>query len=305
MAAKAGVAEADAALLIANSDVESQEALRVAADFEFDRMKKLDAANAISKSEFDTAEANALTAKAGVGAAAAKQVGAKAQIEQSKSQVSKANADLEDAKLKLSWTKVMAPIEGRVAKPLAKAGNLVQNGTELVEIIKSDPIWANFNVRESFIINRDREGKLRGKDHVMEVELQRSGDKDFPFKGEIDFINTKIDESTGTLALRAVFPNPKENPLGLLVPGFFVRVRIKIDDLKDAVLVPEKAINRDQTGKFVYTVDNENKAVRKNVEVGTTEDGLIVVLSGVLPTDKVIVDGLQRVRPNVVVNIEN
>jgi RND family efflux transporter MFP subunit len=305
MAAKAGVAEADAALLIANSDVESQEALRVAADFEFDRMKKLDAANAISKSEFDTAEANALTAKAGVGAAAAKQVGAKAQIEQSKSQVSKANADLEDAKLKLSWTKVMAPIEGRVAKPLAKAGNLVQNGTELVEIIKSDPIWANFNVRESFIINRDREGKLRGKDHVMEVELQRSGDKDFPFKGEIDFINTKIDESTGTLALRAVFPNPKENPLGLLVPGFFVRVRIKIDDLKDAVLVPEKAINRDQTGKFVYTVDNENKAVRNNVEVGTTEDGLIVVLSGVLPTDKVIVDGLQRVRPNVVVNIEN
>ena len=101
------------------------------------------------------------------------------------------------------------------------------------------------------------------------------------------------------------FPNPKENPLGILVPGFFVRVRIKIDDLKDAVLVPEKAINLDETGKFVYTVDSENKAVRKNVEVGTTEDGLIVVLSGVLPTDKVITDGLQRVRPGVIVKIEN
>jgi RND family efflux transporter MFP subunit len=305
LAAEAAVAQADAALTKAGSDVTAKIALQKADDAEFGRMAKLHVEKAISQSEFDSAEAKALTAAAAVDVAVAVQVAAKAQIKQANAQVSKANAELEDAELKLSWTKVMAPIEGRVAKPLAKAGNLVQNGTELVEIIKSDPIWANFNVRESFIINRDREGKLRGKGDVTEVELQRSGDKDFPFKGQIDFINTKINESTGTLAVRAVFPNPKENPLGLLVPGFFVRVRIKIDDLKDAVLVPEKAINRDQTGKFVYTVDNENKAVRNNVEVGTTEDGLIVVLSGVLPTDKVIVEGLQRVRPGVVVSIEN
>ncbi len=305
LAAKAAVAEANAAMTKADSDVQAKEALQVAADAEFNRMQKLEASKAISQSEFDKAKADALTAEAEVRVSAARQVEADAQIQQANAQVSKANADLEDAKLKLSWTKVMAPIEGRVAKPLAKAGNLVQSGTELVEIIKSDPIWANFNVRESFIIKRDREGKLRGEDEVTEVELQRSGDNDFPFKGQIDFINTKIDESTGTLAVRAVFPNPKENPLGILVPGFFVRVRIKIDDLKDAVLVPEKAINRDQTGKFVYTVDSENKAVRKNVEVGTTEDGLIVVLSGVLPTDKVITDGLQRVRPGVIVKIEN
>ncbi|MDC3256029.1 efflux RND transporter periplasmic adaptor subunit [bacterium] len=305
LAAKAAETQANAALTKADSEVKAQEALQVAADAEFMRMEKLHISKAISQSEFDSAKAASLTATAAVDVANAKRVEANAQIEQAKAQVSKSNADLEDAQLKLSWTKVMAPIEGRVAKPLAKAGNLVQNGTELVEIIKSDPIWANFNVRESFIIKRDREGKLRGEDDDTEVELQRSGDDGFPFKGKIDFINTKIDESTGTLAVRAVFPNPKENPLGLLVPGFFVRVRIKIDDLKDAVLVPEKAINRDQTGKFVYTVDSENKAVRKNVEVGTTEDGLIVVLSGVSPTDKVITDGLQRVRPGVIVNIEN
>lgn len=305
LAAKAAEAQANANLEKAKSDVKAEEALKVAADAEYTRMEKLHISKAISQSEFDSAKAASLTATAAVDIAKAKRVEANAQIEQAKAQVSKSNADLEDAKLKLSWTKVMAPIEGQVAKPLAKAGNLVQNGTELVEIIKSDPIWANFNVRESFIIKRDREGKLRGEDDVTEVELQRSGDDGFPFKGKIDFINTKINESTGTLAVRAVFPNPKENPLGLLVPGFFVRVRIKIDDLKDAVLVPEKAINRDQTGKFVYTVDSENKAVRKNVEVGTTEDGLIVVLSGVSATDKVITDGLQRVRPGVIVNIEN
>ena len=160
-------------------------------------MEKLHISKAISQSEFDSAKAASLTAAAAVDVASAKRVEANAQIEQAKAQVSKSNADLEDAKLKLSWTKVMAPIEGRVAKPLAKAGNLVQNGTELVEIIKSNPIWANFNVRESFIIKRDREGKLRGEDDDTEVELQRSGDEGFPFKGKIDFINTKINESKG------------------------------------------------------------------------------------------------------------
>ncbi|MGY8749703.1 MAG: efflux RND transporter periplasmic adaptor subunit [Pirellulales bacterium] len=296
--AKATVKEADAQLLVSEQNIVASIAEMNAAEAEFIRMSKLHVSKAVSDSEFDKAKAENDIAIAAVSAAKAKKETSKASILVALAQVSKASADLEQAQLNLDWTNITAPIDGRVGKPMIKSGNLVEIGDELVEIINSEPIWANFNVRESFILERNRSGKL-GKKIEIEVELQRSGDKDFPFKGVVDFFDPKVDPNTGTLALRAVFQNPRNSPLGILLPGFFVRVRVEIDQLDNALLIPEKAINRDQTGNFVFVVDQERKAQRITVETGTTQDGLIVVTSGLSATDKVIVEGLQRVRPGI------
>ncbi len=135
------------------------------------------------------------------------------------------------------------------------------------------------------------------------MELQRSGDVGFPFSGHLDYYDPKIDPDTGTLQLRAVFENKGDRGL-ILWPGLFVRVRVQVGEAKDALLIPERAISRDQVGAFVYVVGDDKKAVRKNVKTGTRLDDMIVITAGLEPADSVIVDGIQRVRPGVEVNLE-
>ncbi len=156
-------------------------------------------------------------------------------------------------------------------KTMVKRGNLVENGTPLIEIIKNDPIWANFTISERLLLDLERESKRNAGDSIdpasVKVQLQRSGDVDFPFEGHLDYIDPKVDQDTGTLQLRAAFDNP-EGRGTLLLPGLFVRVRVQIGQYEDAILIPERAISRDQVGTFVYVVDKDRKASAETSRLG-------------------------------------
>jgi RND family efflux transporter MFP subunit len=134
------------------------------------------------------------------------------------------------------------------------------------------------------------------------VFLGLANEKDYPHKGYVDFVNNQVDPSTATLQVRGVFANPKP-PIGdrLLSPGMFVRIRVAIGAFYRPLLVISSAIGTDQDLKFVYVLDEQNKVVRRDVELGTDHDGLTVITKGVTSRDRVIVDGLQHVRPGVVV----
>ncbi len=288
-----GVADARIAATIAEINVRKAE---------FDRSERLLKNNAIAQSEMDTATANLETANAAKQGAEAAKTAAEAEINNAAAALEKAQADLIQSEIELERTVIVAPISGRVTKTLVKRGNLVENGTPLVEIVKNEPIWANFNINERFLLTLERRTKREiGEDKRVKgnivVKLKRSGDKDFTFTGLLDYFAPKVDQDTGTLKVRAVFDNKDSEKL--LLPGLFVRVQVQIGNIENAILIPERAVNRDQTGAFIYVVDSENKAVRTPVSLGTRYQTMIVVESGIEPTDSIIVDGLQRVRPGI------
>ena len=169
---------------------------------------------------------------------------------------------------------------------MVKRGNLVENGTPLIEIVKNDPIWANFNISERFLLDFERASNRNEDNRIdptnVKVQLQRSGDTGFPFEGHLDYYDPKIDQDTGTLQLRAVFDNKPANG-SILLPGLFVRVRVQIGQYENALLIPERAIGRDQVGAFVYVVGEDNKAVRKNVKLGTKHEDMMVIEAGLDP----------------------
>ncbi len=310
-AAQAKVSSANAALVSAEAAVSVADAAIAAADAEisvteadFNRLDGLLKENAIAQSEWEASRANLEMATAAKQGVVARKEAALAEIKNAEANVEKANAELTQANLDLEWTVVTAPIDGRVTRTIVKRGNLVENGTELIEIVKNDPIWANFNLSERFLLDLQRESGRDGRQAQdttnVKVYLKRSGDVGFPFEGNLDYFDPRVDQDTGRLLLRGVFAN--DDPDKQLLPGLFVRVRIQIGTLEDALLIPERAISRDQAGSFVYVVDSNKKAVRKNVTLGTKFEEQLVVLSGIEAGDSVIVDGLQRVRPGLEVD---
>ncbi len=310
-AAQAQVSSANAALVSAQAAVKMADAEIAAADAaisvsqaDFDRLDGLLKDGAIAQSEWELSKARLETATAAQQGALAAKDQALADIKNAEAALDKANAQLTDAQLNLSWTTITAPISGRVTRHLVKRGNLVENGTELIEIVKNDPIWANFNISERFLLTLQRQsadGDQSPRDPAdTKVFLQRSGDTGFPFEGHLDYVDPRVDQNTGTLQLRAEFPN--NHPDQRLLPGLFVRVRVQIGTIENALLVPERAISRDQTGTFVYVVDSDNQAVRHNVTLGPKHGDMLVVLTGITSDDRIIADGLQRVRPGIEVD---
>jgi RND family efflux transporter MFP subunit len=303
--AKAALGSAQAAIGVANAKIDSADAAKKVSQAEFDRKKILFDDKAISQSEYDSAVAERDSALAAEKGAQADKVAKETEINNAEAQIEKAQADLKNKQLDLDRTTIMAPISGRLTKTSVKLGNLVKSGEPLVEIVRRDPIWANFNVSERFLLDFQRANATKDDERInpkdVKVELQRSGDIGFPFKGTLDYVAPKIDQDTGTLQMRAVFDNPEAKAL-TLVPGLFVRVRVQIGVYENALLIPERATARDQVGTFVFVVGDDKKAIRKNVKVGTKQDDMVVITSGLSPDDSVIVAGLQRVRLGVEVD---
>ncbi len=290
---------------VADARIAASDAAIKVSQAEFQRMESLLASKAVSRSDYDAARAQLETSTAAKQGAIAAKVASQAEIANAQAQVAKAEADLAQAQLNLDRTVIHAPISGRVTKTMVKRGNLVENGTPLIEIVKNDPIWASFNISERFLLDLER-ASGRQEDQSLDltkvkVQLQRSGDAGYPFEGHLDYYDPKIDQDTATLQLRAIFENPPGGD-SFLLPGLFVRVRIQVGTYEDAILVPERAIGRDQAGTFVYVVDEGNKAARKNVKLGTKHEDMIVIESGLDPRDSVIVDGIQRVRTGIEVD---
>ena len=242
------------------------------AQSELNRSKRLLDDNAIAQRDFDERAANA------------KQLEAGARADQ---------AALATARLNLEWTAVRAPFDGRVGKAEVTEGNLV-NGTQvLTTLVSASPVYVSFNGDEATYL---RLGKLaRGNPGALKVEVGLANEQGFPHLGKLEFVDNQIDPQAGSVRMRAVVDNRD----GLLTPGLFAKVKLGADTSNGApsALVAERAVGTDQNRKFVYVVAANNQTEYRPVQLGSTVGSLRVVTSGLKAGERVVVDGLQRVRP--------
>ncbi|HET9652171.1 MAG TPA: efflux RND transporter periplasmic adaptor subunit, partial [Usitatibacter sp.] len=213
-----------------------------------------------------------------------------------------AQAALQLAKLNLGYTQVRAPVAGRVGKLEVTAGNLVAAGPGapvLTTLVSVSPIYASFDAEEKVVEKALRELPSSGARPAIEripVGIETS-ESDKALLGRLQLIDNQVNPKSGTVRLRAVFDNKE----GRLMPGQFVRVRLGAARAEDAVLVSERAVGTDQSKRFVLVVGADNKAVYREVALGPSIDGLRVVNAGLQPGERIVVNGLQRVRPGSVV----
>lgn len=278
----------------AEADLDQARAQAALAKAEQIRAVNLFAAHAISKDEFDTRAANA---------------------RQSAANVEAAKAAVDAAALNLTFTRVTAPITGRVSRAIVTTGNLVTNGqTLLTTIVSLDPIYVEFNADEQAYLTFEKyagKGTDGRKDaptnartgagpdalgNAVYVGLADEGG--YPHQGHLVFMDNSLDAQTGTIYARALLANPD----GRFVPGLFARVKLIGNDHYQAVLVNDSAIGTDQTMRYVLLLGADNKVEYRPVELGPLVDGMRVVRSGLKPGDTIVVNGLMRVRPGMEVS---
>ena len=216
--------------------------------------------------------------------------------------VNSAEAAVRQSKLDLQFSELRAPIDGRIGARQVSPGNLITGGTSgnttlLATIVSTDPIYFEFTFDEASYLRYKRMGTASDdvasdRDKVP-VSLKLMDEKTFDHDGRMDFVNNVIDKGTGTILGRAVFANPHD----LFTPGMFARVRVPASAPHEALLVPDTAIGSQQTDKFVLVVNAKDVATPRTVTLGQLVGSLRVIKSGLKPDDKVIVNGLARVRP--------
>jgi RND family efflux transporter MFP subunit len=245
-----------------------------------DRSKMLAAGDAISKEELDNR----------TGAA-----------ERGAANVQAAQAAVATARLNLEWTKVRSPIRGRVGRAEVTAGNLVQPGgpMRLTTVVSLDPIYATFDADERSYLKYASRGAGGPRDHRAPILLGTASEgQAFPHEGYVDFFDNQLDPRSGTVRARAVFPNPNR----LFAPGLFARLKLVGGAAYQATVVSDRAIGTDQDKKFVLVVKPDSTVEYRPIELGRLVDGYRVVAGGLKAGEKVVVNGLQRVRPGMRVN---
>src|SRR6185437_7577741 len=243
----------------------------------------------------------------------ARQAVSQATLETSTSTRDNAQANLQQAQVNTriaevnyGYTKVAAPFDGIVSAHLVSIGELVgaASPTQLATIVALDPIYVNFNVNERDVLRIREEAKRRGmtSDDLksLPVEAGLQTDNGYPHKGKLDYASPTLNLSTGTLPVRGVIPNADR----VLLPGYFVRVRVPFDEQKDALLVPDSALGSDQAGRYLLVVNGENVVEQRKVRTGPTEGDLRVIESGLKPDDRVVIAGLLRAIPGQKVDPE-
>lgn len=225
---------------------------------------------------------------------------ARARRDIAKAAVQAAEAKVTQAQLDLDYTDIKSPIHGRISRNLVDVGNLVGSGesTLLAEVINDDEMYAYFDISEDVLLEAldaraQEQGSARKGIKKTKVFLARMTDTDYPFEGNLDYVDPALSIETGTLRARALFKNPDY----LLFAGLFVKLRIPIKEIQGALLVPTVALGQDQQGRFLLVVGEDGVVDRKNVVAGFQRDGLTLIRSGIGNDDKVIVRGIQRARP--------
>jgi multidrug efflux system membrane fusion protein len=215
--------------------------------------------------------------------------------------VKMAEAELARAQIDLEHAHVVAPISGRASRAEITLGNLVQSGSGaplLTRIVANDTVYADFEVDEQTHVESVRDDATRrDQERKIPVELSLPGDKSHVYRGTIYTFDNRLDTASGTIRARAKFDNPDH----ALLPGMFVSVRLAESGEREELLVPDRAIGFDQSKKFVYVVGADNKVAYREVELGKQVQAQRVVLKGVEPGDRVVVDGVQHIRPNALV----
>lgn len=307
--AKAQLEQAQAAYQHALTQIESAEAAKARADADFENARgrlergaRLLPSGAVTQEQFDERKEHLRRAEADVRGANAGIASAKAAVVSAKAAETSARANLALAELNLEYTTVTAPISGRIGRNLATTGNLIQagqtgGGTLLTTIVSVDPIYAYFDVDERTVLRVKqliREGKAGTPDEVeIPVWLGLANEEGHPHRGVINFIDNQVNPKTGTLKARGVFPNKD----GVLLPGYFGRIRVPIGNPHKALLVTERALDTDQGQKVVYVVEGDNRVTSRPVRLGALHDGLREITAGLKAGERVIVNGLQNVRP--------
>ncbi len=212
----------------------------------------------------------------------AAQMGAQAQVDAAK-------AALESAELNLEYTRVTAPVSGRTGRALVTRGNLANaNQTLLTTVVTVDPVHVYFDADEQAAFSRQQ---LLAETQLQDVRIGLGGDDGHTYQGVLDFVDNRLNASTGTLQYRAVL----DNPHGLIKPGQFARVEMAVARLDEAVLVNRKAVLTDQNRRYVYVVDEQSRTGRRQVTTGPQAGELLVIREGLEPGDRVIVNGVQKV----------
>ncbi|MET0746960.1 MAG: efflux RND transporter periplasmic adaptor subunit [Rhizobium sp.] len=274
---EAAVAQAKAQVQAASSKVDL-------AKLELDRGHRLSDNKTISQSELDTRSSAYAEAQADMQAA---------------------QATLQTAQLNLDYTQVRAPIAGRVGKIAVTAGNLVAAGSAspaLTTLVSVDPVYASFNADEQVVTNAL--GQLAANDGVappvdqIPVQIGTIRDNGTPISGKLQLIDNEVDAASGTIGVRAVFANPG----GKLIPGQFVRVRMGQPKSENKIIISDRAVGTDQDKKFVFVVGADNKVVYRQITLGDLNDGQRIVETGLAAGDRIVVNGLQRIRPGALVD---
>jgi RND family efflux transporter MFP subunit len=215
------------------------------------------------------------------------------------SSLQQAQANTKIAQVNYGYTNVTAPFDGIVSAHLVSVGELVgvASPTQLATIVALDPIYVNFNVNEQDVLRVREEARRRGMTvndiRQLPVEVGLQTETGYPHKGKLDYVSPTINQSTGTLAVRGVLANPDR----VLLPGYFVRVRVPFDEQKDALLVPDVALGSDQAGRYLLVINGENVVEQRKVQTGPLEGELRVIESGLKGDDKVVIAGLLRAIP--------
>ncbi|MDW1974892.1 multidrug efflux RND transporter periplasmic adaptor subunit VmeY [Vibrio sp. Vb1980] len=273
---EAQVASAKAALAQAKAALKK-------AELDHTRGKNLLPRGSISQSEFD-----ALTAAL---------LGARAELEA-------ANAQLKLAEVNLSYTQIRAPFGGRISDTKVSTGDLVSPSSGvLTTLVSLDPVHTSFSVseRERLAMGMDQvKGDGSAESNRVEVQLELENGQFFEHLGKLDFLGNRIDTKTGTIAMRALVPNPEQK----LLPGQHIKVNLRDKNTKDVIVIPRRAVQTDLEGDFVMVMAEGSVAERRNVELGPQVEQGIIIREGLDQEDTVITQGLQRVRNGVEVRLQ-
>jgi RND family efflux transporter MFP subunit len=248
------------------------------AEADFKRQSDLVQRQAVSQATLDTSTSTRDNAQAGL---------------------QQAQVNTRIAAVNYGYTNVAAPFDGIVSAHLVSVGELVgaSSPTQLATIVQLDPIYVNFNVNEQDVLRVREEGRRRGLTAAdigqFPVEVALQTETGYPHKGNLDYVSPTINQSTGTLAVRGILPNPDR----VLLPGFYVRVRVPIDTQQDALLVPDVALGSDQAGRYLLVVNSDNLVEQRKVQTGPAEGELRVIENGLKPDDRVVTAGLLRAIP--------
>jgi RND family efflux transporter MFP subunit len=272
----------------AEADLARARTRETLAGSELERAQRLLTTQAISREEFDARTSGRAESDAGVRSA---------------------EAALKTARLNLEWTTVRAPISGRVGRAEVTPGNLVQAGppasTRLTTIMSVDPIHVYFDTDEQayleFVQSLSARGRAATRPGNRQVFVGLANEDGFPHEGTLDFVDNRLDGTAGTIRVRAIVPNHDR----LFTPGLFAHVKLAGGARYAATLVDDRAIGTDQDRKFVLVLKADSSVEYRPITLGPTVDGLRVVKTGLKPGERIVINGLQRIRPGIKVLATN
>ena len=248
------------------------------ADADYKRQADLVQRQAVSQATLDTSTSNRDNAQASL---------------------QQAQANTKIAAVNFGYTNVTAPFDGIVSAHLVSVGELVgaSSPTQLATIVQLDPIYVNFNVSEQDVLRVRAEAAKRGVStaelRTLPIEIGLQTETGYPHKGKLDYVSPIVNQSTGTLPVRGILSNPDR----VMLPGYFVRIRVPFDKQDNALLVPDTSLGSDQAGRYLLVVNSDNVVEQRKVQAGALDGDLRVIESGLKPDDKIVIAGLLRAIP--------